>query len=263
MPLSDNLIAYWSLDEASGDAIDAHGTLDLTDNNTVGSATGKVDGCRDFELGNSEYFSHADHADLDTGDIDWTIACWVQLESLPGVANVIASKDDGGAASGNRQFLLFCDSTPRFKFSLFQPTDSEITVTANTFGAPSTATWYYLVAWHDAAANQFGLSVNDTADTAATGGALQGAGAAQFRVGARDNAGSMLYWDGLIDELAFWKRVLSSTERTDLYNSGNGRNYAYVVGDVPVNQVGGGLGGSFPLKGRVYRPRPYAPCLAR
>ncbi len=37
-------------------------------------------------------------------------------------------------------------------------------------------------------------------------------------------------WDGLIDEVGFWKgRVLSGAERTELYNAGAGRDYAYII----------------------------------
>lgn len=40
MALTDNLISWWSLDEASGTRYDSHGTNHLTDNNTVSSEAG-------------------------------------------------------------------------------------------------------------------------------------------------------------------------------------------------------------------------------
>ena len=81
MALTDNLISVWEMDEASGDAIDAHGSNDLTDTNTVAAAAGKINGARDFETGNSECFLLADNTDLSMGDIDFSITAWVQLES--------------------------------------------------------------------------------------------------------------------------------------------------------------------------------------
>ena len=35
------------------------------------------------------------------------------------------------------------------------------------------------------------------------------------------------YWNGQVDELGFWKRVLTSSERAVLWNSGNGRTYPF------------------------------------
>ena len=57
------------------------GANTLTDTNTVGATTGKVSGARDFELSNSEYFTIADNAALSVGDVAFTVAAWVNLES--------------------------------------------------------------------------------------------------------------------------------------------------------------------------------------
>ena len=35
---------------------------------------------------------------------------------------------------------------------------------------------------------------------------------------------------GFIDEFGFWKRVLNSGEATELYNHGDGVDYAYISG---------------------------------
>jgi hypothetical protein len=55
MPVIDSLIGDWEMDEASGQALDSHGSNPLTDNNTVGASGG----WRDFESDNVESFSHA------------------------------------------------------------------------------------------------------------------------------------------------------------------------------------------------------------
>jgi hypothetical protein len=223
MALTDSLISYWSLDEASGDALDAHGSNDLTDNNTVGTAAGKVAGARDFERGSSQHFSLADNADLSTGDIDFTIAAWVQLESKPGGNMSVVQKTTN--LSGE-YFFFHEASSDRFKLEVYGAGGfgSVGAVTANNLGAPSLATWYFVVAWHDSANNEVGISVNaGTPDTAAhSAGVLDGAGAFElsgFTFGT--------FWDGLIDEVGFWKRVLTADERTELYNGGDGLAYPF------------------------------------
>ncbi len=223
MALTDNLISYYDCEEASGNLIDIHGANDLTDTNTVGTAAGKVGNARDFEKDNSEYFLHTDNTDLSTGDIDWTFACWVNAETLLSFP-VIANKGWSGSAGAREWVLYFNDSPNRFEFIVENSSSGTTTVNANNLGAPSTATWYHIVIWHDASANQIGIAVNaGTADTAAhTTGVRDSAG--DFRIGASPS--QSLYWDGLIDEAGFWKRVLTSQERTDLYNGGAGLAYA-------------------------------------
>ena len=73
MALTDSLISYWKLDEASGNATDSHGTNTLTDTNTVTSVAGKINTARYFTNANTEFFTLADNASLSTGDIDFTI----------------------------------------------------------------------------------------------------------------------------------------------------------------------------------------------
>src|SRR5678815_5281605 len=82
MALTDSLIAFWELEEASGTRVDAHGANDLSDNATVTSAAGKVGTAADFEVGNSEFLSIVDNPDLSVADIDFTWCAWVNSESL-------------------------------------------------------------------------------------------------------------------------------------------------------------------------------------
>ena len=80
-PFLSGLIAYWTLDEASGTRVDAHGNNDLSDNNTVTSTTGKVGDAAAFATANSEYLSRADNADLSVGNIDFTFDLWLNLST--------------------------------------------------------------------------------------------------------------------------------------------------------------------------------------
>ncbi len=50
-------------------------------------------------------------------------------------------------------------------------------------------------------------------------------GAGEFQVGAISS--TSLWWNGSIDEFGFWKRVLTSQERTDLYAAGAGLTYPF------------------------------------
>jgi hypothetical protein len=250
--LLTSLISWWALNEASGNAVDSHGANTLTETSgTIASATGKVGNCRDFEAGDTEYFERADNADLSTGDIDFTIACWLQLESKP--ANPMEAASKFNRTENQREYTLgWLNTTDRLRF-LVSSDGGNTNVgqaTANNLGAPSTGVWYFVVCWHDAAANTVNIQVNNgTVDsTAYSLGVLDGSSA--FRLGAVSDTTAALFWDGLLDEVAIWKRVLTTDEKTWLYNGDNGRSYSEVLGHRPTasrlivpNLIGGRLVG--------------------
>src|SRR5262249_29289721 len=76
--LRNNLISYWRLDEASGNAIDAIGTNTLIAHNAPGTTTGIVNGARTFN-GNIQYFSIASNSSVENAANDFTFTAWGYL----------------------------------------------------------------------------------------------------------------------------------------------------------------------------------------
>lgn len=213
MSLLDNLVSYWKLDEASGNALDAHGSNELTETSgTIGAATGKITGARDFEAGDTEYFTIASNSSLQTGDIDWTFSAWINLES--DVTGCIAGKGVGLEA-GNYEWELIRVGGGNYR--LYMGGTFRVAATLADVGS-----WIHVLVWHDATNNVVGISLNGSETTESYSGG-ETADSSNFSIGA-ENAPSR-YFDGLICECGFWKRVLTSTERDDLYNSGNGLSY--------------------------------------
>lgn len=218
-----SMISYWALGEASGTRSDSHGSNHLTDNNTVTQAAGKLGNAAQFTAANSESLSVADNASLSTGDIDFTVACWVYLDSK-GANRTLASKLAIGGAAGGEWILNYNSGADRFRFVVSDGA-TLTAVAADTLGIPATATWYYLVAWHDSVANTLNIQANDGAvDSVAYSAGLTDT-AAGFRLGAIDNATEFM--DGRLDGVGFWKRVLTAAERTQLYGSGSGLEYPF------------------------------------
>ena len=215
MSLLTNLISYWKLDEASGNAIDAHGTNTLTDNNTVGTAAGKVLTARDFEKNNSESFSIASNPSLQTGDIDFTISCWIKPETVELQFYVNKS----GIAAADREYAVY--NFNGILFFIYDPSGAIVQVASGVTPVPGT--WYHIVAWHDSVANQIAISVNNATPVTLSHSTGVRTNNFQFELGARQNHG--FFYDGLLDEVGFWKRVLTADERTQLYNGGNGLSY--------------------------------------
>lgn len=127
-------------------------------------------------------------------------------------------------------------STPnQFEYWLYLNTDNIITfevsssgtaqngrVQASSFGAVGTSTWYSIVAWHDTG-DRIGISVNLSVNTASYASGVR-SGSAPFVIGAISN-GAAAFLDGRVDEVGFWKKVLTTQNLSDIYNSGNGNSY--------------------------------------
>lgn len=217
-----DLAGYWPLDEASGTREDDHGASDLTDVNTVTGAAGPnaaLPLASQFTAANSEQLTAADSATLSVEGQDFSFAVWVYLDAI-GANRGIAAKDDNSA--GNREWYLRYNNSPsRFRFALQNSTTNIALVDANTFGAPSTGTWYFLVGTFKASTRAVTFSVNAASRQSATATGDITASGALFRIG---NAfGSFM--DGRLAGAGLWKRVLTNDEEAYLYNNGSGRAY--------------------------------------
>lgn len=226
--LLTGLVGYWALEEASGDRADSHtGGLTLTDNNTVTqAAAGLVDEAAQFTAANSETLSRADSAALSTGPgVAFTLALWVYLDSA-GADRPCMTK--WGGAFGSREFWLGYDNSDG-SFSLQVSDGSAGTGVVSSLGAPSTATWYFVVGRYHPDTDEISISVDaGTPDTESFTGSVPDSTAA-FVLGS-DALGGSGHHNGRMDEVMYWKgRVLTEVEVAWLYNSGSGRTYAAVA----------------------------------
>lgn len=224
--LLDRLVEWWPLAEQSSTRLGVHAGLHLTDNNTVTGADGVGSLASQFTAASSEYLSRASQAALQTGDISFTYAAWVFPDSLTAL-RVVMGKD--GSSSGQRENLLYIATAGQLAFLICRPTDDPRQA-ATAAGAVATSQWSFVVGWHDAAGDTVNCEVNanGTIATTATGGAAQSASSAQFEIGRRVYGGSPIPFDGRIQRVGFWKRILSADERAWLYNGGRGRDYPFL-----------------------------------
>lgn len=224
--LYSNLISYWPLHEATLNREDLIGSANaLAPINTPSGAAGIIENSTQFASASSRRLDIASNSSLQTGNIDFTFAFWGLLTSKPAALMAFIIKYN--ATAGNFDYEVYWDnSADRFKAAICRATDSSQIVTASTFGAPSTATWYFITAWYDTSNLGLNISINAGApDTLTLGGVPQAAGNANFSMGG--NAVASQYLNGQMCEVGFWKRVLTQQERTWLYNNGMGRTYPF------------------------------------
>lgn len=237
-----SLISYWKLDEASGNALDAHGSNPCTEENGVASGAGKINTSRTFVAANSEDFVHASNASLQTGDIDFTVGVWVNPGNITTLQTLMSKWGDGT----NKEWGLFLngvgDGIGDYGFILVDAAQNQTTVRATdpTDPIPAIGVWDFIVAWHNAAANTLNIQVNNGVVNSVSYSAGTVVGNAPFRLGALGDTPD-IFFSGSLDEAFFAKRVFDATDRTALYNSGAG--FAYAWG----NAVAAGFDGIIPL----------------
>lgn len=244
MAITDNLVALWKLNEASGNALDTLGSNDLTETSgTIDAATGLLGNSRDFEGADTEYFSHADNPALSTGDIDVTMTFWIKPESLTGFP-AIASKGDSNPATANTEWIIWYNSsTNRLTFSVCSGTTYK-DCPANTFGALSNGTRYFVAVKHDSVNNLIGISINNGPfDTVSHSTGIND-GNRDFVIGG--SVLQSLYWDGEIEQFAFFKRVVGSSDLATIYNGGAAKDYPWAT-----NYTMTAAAGSFALSGQA------------
>lgn len=234
VPLSllPSLIAYWPGNEASGNLLDAHtGGLNLADNGTVTSNPGLVYAlARQYTAVTNEYHSIADNAPLSMGDVDMTLAALVYLDSK-GTSRPFVSKWNFSVAS-REYYLFFNNAADRFAFAVSKDGASgasSVTATANSLGSPSLATWYWIVAQHDAVNNTVSIQVdNGAVDSVAWANGIYNGGS-PFEIGRLIGDVSM---NGRIGPTMLWKSapggggVLSAVKLTALWNGGTPLQYS-------------------------------------
>jgi hypothetical protein len=188
------------------------------DKGLIGSASGKIGNAAVFASADGTSLFNENRADLSTGDVDFTIAAWVYLDTTKDI-QLFVSKSSPAEYSleyvgGHIQGVKFHVHDGLSFHSLH----------ARSFGTPSPKTWFLVVAWHDATRNTLNIQINNGPfdKTPYSSGLNHGAGT--FSIG-----GGFSAWhpDGRIDGVGFWKRLLSPAERTHLYNVGKGLDYPF------------------------------------
>lgn len=216
------------MDEASGTREDAHGANDLTDNNTVASATGKINSGADFELSNSEYLSITDASQVGLDfATNFAFSFWLKIETVPGGDGYFYIINKGYEGGTVRQYAVVYE---RFGGNWLDVNLSS----AGSGGAaalhlswlPVAGTWYHIVISYNASAGTCDCWINGVAQTQGTGGpATIYNGSDPLWIG----RGEGVYLDGIIDELSMWSRPLTSGEVAELYNAGAGLAYPFGV----------------------------------
>lgn len=228
MALTDSLVAYWRLDEASGSRADAVGSATLTDNNTVGSAAGNISAlAAAFVAASSEYLSttNATAAGTVKGSASWTLTAWINptdvLNTRTGACGTFDAAFSGLQCIRRAPYVAVDGANADQIYWQFwndggTPYTAEVT---GTSGRTIAGQWSFISCQFDSATGKMRSRTNATASSDVTLSGTFSANA-QFDIGRRGSGGQ--YFTGSIAHVGLWSRALTSGELDTLYNSGAG-----------------------------------------
>ncbi len=213
---------YWTLDEGLGEIRqDSAGSNDLASFNVaVGQATGHIATAAQFNSATPQYLgiTYPGKAIRHEGG-SFSVTCWGLLDSKAADMAIVGQY---GATAPTRSWRLqYRQGTDRFRFVVDDGAGGTSTVSADTFGSPSTGVFYFIEATYvrlpDVNDAILYISVNGLRDTSGNigSGAKPSVITSPFEVGAN---GSTDYFNGRIDDLRFFKYAISDEERTALLN---------------------------------------------
>ncbi|MFZ3301090.1 MAG: LamG-like jellyroll fold domain-containing protein [Microgenomates group bacterium] len=194
--------------------------------NTSPGANGLLSLGSDFERNNNEGLDRASTADLLVGDIDFTYSIWVKIET-GGITQYIGGKGIGVGALNQFAWRIYVGGDDKV---VWQVTDGTNVGSVTSNEALSVGVWALLIVWHDSVNNQVGIKISNNADKTAnyTTGVLDSPSFFLKIACAPSNLGvAGSTFDGMMDEIGFWKKCLSVGEKATLYNGGLGRAYPY------------------------------------
>ena len=222
-PGTNGLAMYFALDEYSGNRYDKVSGGFITDYNGVNySDNGKRFRTANFVAANSEYLysPHGFTVDL-SGALPFTWGVWVKPHDIGSDSRIIAKWLSPLAE--NQEYIL---SLFGGQFHL-NTSDGTTTQTVSSSVSISNWNWYFVCAYYDATpgAQRINIGVNDVWATPVIGPvSINWDDQNDWYVGC--NLGTQYFFDGHLDEMFLYKsRLLSSAERTWMYNSGYGRTY--------------------------------------
>lgn len=206
--LRTSLVSFWGMDEPSGVPQDSFGTNNFTAFNSPTSAEGHCNKAVQFTAASSQYLQLAANTDLEMGAVPTSFSFWVWLDSA-GDQQIFKkygafSEYDFRLQDGKFQFWLRMAGVPTGKIAV-------------NYGTVPTGEWIFVCIWSDTVnltievnrTTTDVLSLTDPLDTDAT---------ADLYVG-KDPAAGLDYFDGRLDQLGIWKRVLTGEERQWLYEN--------------------------------------------
>jgi hypothetical protein len=220
-------VAYYKLDESSGDASDDIGGNTLTNTN-VTYGTGKINNGAVFN-GTTDSLSTTTITNLNfTGATPFSFSTWSNQTTLANDGYLISHIK---ATANNEGYVLQIDNTGKVLFYIGDNnTGSSLLYLTTPSSSITTGAWYNVVVTYDGTKTPSGTKiyvngVSQSLTTVFNNFTGSSVWTGPFQIGSRES--NSINFAGTIDEVVVFNRSLTSTEVTELYASGSGKQYPW------------------------------------
>lgn len=234
--LLTNLVSFWKLEEVSGTRYDVLQKNNLSVSGSPTLSDGKIGKSPNLVRASGNQFSISDASStgLDPSG-DMSLSFWVKRSSttkqtwgLVAKGNVLGTTDSatvgwGAYINGSDQlafaaYVNGANRTAQSSATVLNGVWRHVVCTFTNGGAGASTLQVYIDG-----------SASGSANTAGTGPIVKATLPQSFRIGAHSSATNVAanQFSGQIDAVGIWSKVLSATEISNLYNSGNGRQYPF------------------------------------
>jgi hypothetical protein len=173
--------------------------------------------------GSSQRLSSASNTSLQLGDVDFSFSFLCRPASASSCTIV------GKATSANRELYIGYTSGERFFVEVGNGTGTSV-ISFQSSGVHPHSNWYHIYVQYASATQRASISIQNAAlQLSAVASSAPGVSTSDFTIGSTGNPSG--FFPGQVAMCGFWKRLLTTDERTFLFNSGFGRLH----GDLPDN----------------------------
>ena len=232
--LNVGLVAYYNLNDTN----DVSGNNNNLTNQGASFVSGcKIGNCADFELSEIDYMNVTLSG---VADGNHTISAWFKLESSATYQYIVSFADDVTDLSG----IDYRQDIDDLRYGAYEPPPEDWVYSTLDF---TDTNWHFAVMTMDSNGNVINAYLDNVDYGSTSGNTFDLSSSTIFLIGTTLYGGSTAEpFDGLIDEVGVWSRILSSAEITQLWNEGNGITYAeeeedttapYFIDGTPTNQT--------------------------
>ncbi len=212
--LSEDLVAYWPLDESMGNAMELVANKDAIVSSGISYLPnqGQVDGAFQFD-GSSLTRALAPSINIPGSEL--TITFWMKADNLSSVEGRMISKADG-ASGNNHMWMVSLNGGSALRFRLKTSESSNTTTLISNTGQIVADEWYFVAAWYDGTSMKIFKDLTEIASTGKTGTITSAD--IPIAIGNQPTTEGDRPFPGILDDVRIYRKALSSQELLDIYN---------------------------------------------
>lgn len=227
--LTDGITVYYTMDDddlSGGFILDDVGSNDGNLNPTVNTGLdGVINEAFDFDSSGHIQTAHSSDIDTNSSTGSFTVSLWVNTTAKSATEALVYK--GGNSSTAYWRVMFLSDDTIQF---LLKDTSGDQCTYRTTNAVRTTGYQHIVVVRHGEGCSDSLLNIyvdgNKESLTQQTGGIANDVDTTEDLLLGIKPDGILSYVDE-IDEFGFWRRNLSSSEITELYNSGNGLQYPF------------------------------------